>query len=119
LPGLLAAILYFLPQRYRLVCVKYQAAILVRITFMRVILNITIEQALIENAQAYAAEKNTTVSQLVEDYFKTFIRGRGKGSLLDVIDNMPKPQTNFPGKFDFKREYYEARAEKYGFGGNM
>jgi hypothetical protein len=83
--------------------------------FMKTRLNITIEENLLDKVKAYAAKQNSSVSQLVEDYFKTITRRSRKKSLLDIIDELPKPKVNLPKDFDFKEEYYKQRAKKYGF----
>jgi hypothetical protein len=82
---------------------------------MKTRLNITIEENLLDKVKAYAAKQNSSVSQLVEDYFKTITKRSRKKSLLDVLDELPKPKVNFPKHFDFKEEYYKQRAKKYGF----
>lgn len=83
--------------------------------FMKTRLNITIEENLLDKVKAYAAKQNSSVSQLVEDYFRTITKKSKRKSLLDVLDELPKPKVNLPEGFDFKEEYYKQRAKKYGF----
>ncbi len=82
---------------------------------MKTRLNITIEESLLDKVKAYAAKENSSVSRLVEDYFKTITKKRKRKSLLDIIDELPKPKVNLPKDFNFKEEYYKQRAKKYGF----
>jgi hypothetical protein len=82
---------------------------------MKARLNLTIEETLLEKVKNYAAEQESSVSQLVEDYFEQIVGKGKKPSLLDVLAAMPKSKTVFPEDFDFKKEYYEERKGKYGF----
>jgi lipopolysaccharide biosynthesis regulator YciM len=56
---------------------------------MKARLNITIEQTLLEEVKKIAAQKKTSVSELVEDYFKVITKPKRK-SLLEVLDELPK-----------------------------
>jgi hypothetical protein len=82
---------------------------------MKARLNITIEETLLEKVKTYAAEQESSVSQLVEDYFEQIVEKKNKPTLLDVLAGMPKSKNVFPENFDFKKEYYEERKGKYGF----
>ena len=82
---------------------------------MKARLNLTIEETLLEKVKNYAAQQESSVSQLVEDYFETITQQRAKPSLLDILRTMPKSKIEYPEDFDFKKEYYEERKGKYGF----
>jgi hypothetical protein len=56
---------------------------------MKARLNLTIEQSLLEEVKKFAAQKKTSVSELVEDYFKVITKPKRK-SLLEVLDELPK-----------------------------
>ena len=84
-------------------------------TFMKTRLNLTIDQDLLKKVKAYAERNNESISNLVEEYFEEIVRKPKKKSLLDILDELPKPKTNFPKDFDFVEEYYKANAKKYGF----
>jgi hypothetical protein len=86
---------------------------------MKATLHITVDAILLEKAKTYAAEKKVSISQLVEDCLRRITEKPSKLSLLDIIDNLPKSTTDFPENFDFKKEYYEDRKEKHGFGASM
>ena len=76
-------------------------------------LNITIDEALLEEAKKYANKQQTSLSQLVEDYFKKLASPRRK-NILDLMEEMPKPKRNLP-QGELKNLYYESRKKKYGF----
>lgn len=82
---------------------------------MKTRLNITIEKDLLEKVKAYAEKHDNSVSQLVEEYFEEIIKKPKKKSLLDLIEELPKPKIKYPEDFDFKKEYFKDRAKKYGF----
>lgn len=76
-------------------------------------LNITIDESLIEQAKRYAERHSISLSQLVEDYFKSLTRPARKKNILDVVRDLPTPKTNI---MDTGREaYYNQQKKKYGF----
>ena len=76
---------------------------------MKARLNITLEASLLETVKSFAAKKHTSISQIVEEYFKTITKKSGKKSLLDLLDELPEPGIHFPKDFDFEKEYYEEK----------
>jgi len=82
---------------------------------MKTRLNITIEETLLDKVKIYAVKHESSVSKLVEDYFRQLTKKTKKKSLLDIIDELPKSKLNLPEDFDFKKGYYEESAKKYGF----
>lgn len=89
--------------------------IFTKILIMKARLNITIEESLLEKVKDYAVQQESSVSQLVEDYFERLMKKRNKPSLLDFLDTLPKSTIKYPDDFDFQKEYYEERKAKYGF----
>ncbi|HCN83996.1 MAG TPA: hypothetical protein DIT07_10315 [Sphingobacteriaceae bacterium] len=79
---------------------------------MKAKLNLTIEQELLSKIKAYASNHDTSVSQIVEDYFEVLSRPKKKESFVEFIDKLPKPQID-PNR-NLRKEYYEAKAKKYG-----
>ena len=79
-------------------------------------LNKTVDNALMEEAKLYAAKHKTSLSQLVEEYFKTLTRQRPakKENILELMARLPKPKGKLP-EGDLKKLYYESRRKKYGF----
>ena len=76
-------------------------------------LNITISDHLLQLTKKYAYRHNTSVSQLVEDYFIRLTRPSKKRNVLDVIKDLPKPRLRKAG--DLKEKYYQEQKKKYGF----
>ena len=81
------------------------------INTMKARLNITIDQSLLEDVKQYATLKNTSVSELVEEYFKVLIQPKKK-SFIELIKELPKPKID--ENFDWKEEYYKDKMKKYG-----
>jgi chromatin segregation and condensation protein Rec8/ScpA/Scc1 (kleisin family) len=82
---------------------------------MKTRLNITIEENLLNKVKMYANKHDSSVSQLVEEYFETLIKKPERKSVIDLIEELPKPKDKYPPGFDFLKGYYKARAKKYGF----
>ncbi|HEY0056104.1 MAG TPA: DUF6364 family protein [Pedobacter sp.] len=82
---------------------------------MKAKINLSIEEKLIYKIKAYADEQHTSVSELVEEYFKKVVEKpkKSKSSLIELIESLPKPEIAFDE--DLKKQYYEERASKYGF----
>ena len=74
-------------------------------------LNITIDEKLLTGAKRYADRHHTSLSQLVEGYFKKIARP-GRKNIIDLIESLPR-STN--AVQDLKKEYYEGQKKKYGF----
>jgi len=75
-------------------------------------LNITIDEKLITGAKRFANRHKTSLSQLVETYFKR-ITGPNRKNIIDLIESLPKPRLDTQG--DLKKKYYEDQKSKYGF----
>lgn len=78
---------------------------------MKARLNLTIDQSLLEEVKQYATLKNTSVSELVEEYFKVIIQPKKK-SFVELIKELPKPKID--ENFDWKEEFYKDKMKKYG-----
>lgn len=76
-------------------------------------LNITIDEALMEQAKQFASKNNTSVSQLVERYFKGLVRPQKTKNIIQLIEQLP-PATLNKSK-DLKKDFYEDQKGKYGF----
>jgi fructose-1,6-bisphosphatase/sedoheptulose 1,7-bisphosphatase-like protein len=79
---------------------------------MKARLNITIDKEVLQNVKQLAEVQKTSVSELVENYFKTITQPVKKKSLSEYIKALPKP--NLPKDFNWKEEYYKAKTKKYG-----
>lgn len=77
-------------------------------------LNITVDPVLLEQAKRYASKRNTSISQLVEMYFRSLTRPGRKKTVIDLLRELPKPKGKVPGG-DLKKAYYGSQKKKYGF----
>ncbi len=82
---------------------------------MKAKINLSIDEKLVYKIKAYAEEKHTSVSELVEEYFKRVVEkpSKKKNSLIELIESLPKPEIN--PDTDLKKQYFEEQASKYGF----
>lgn len=55
-------------------------------------LNLTIDGALLDSMKAYAASKGMSVSELVESYFRSVTRPVQRKNILDLVDELEKPE---------------------------
>ncbi len=67
-------------------------------------LNITIDEKLLKDTKRYAKRHNTSISQLVEGYFKRITRP-GRKNIIDLIESFPKQRID-SGE-NLKKRYYE------------
>jgi hypothetical protein len=83
---------------------------------MKAKINLLIEEKLVYKIKAYAKEKHTSVSKLVEEYFKCVVeKPAKKNNLIDLIESLPKVDLPYTEDVDLKKQYYEENAAKYGF----
>lgn len=75
-------------------------------------LNIVIDDALADQAKRYAAKHQTSLSQLVEQYFKSLTRPARKKNILDLVSELPAPKLKIEG--DLKVNYFNQKKKKYG-----
>lgn len=80
---------------------------------MKARVNLTIEQDILSKAKKYASEIGVSVSELVENYLKNVSKKTDTESLINFIDRLEVPKID--ENIDFKKQYYEDKAEKYGF----
>ena len=80
-------------------------------------LNITIDAELLDKIKRYADKEEKSISSLVEEHFEKLISrkiGLTEGmSLVEYMQSLPK--FDFPENFDYKEEYYKAKAKKLGY----
>lgn len=76
-------------------------------------LNITVDHVIAEHAKLYAEKHQTSVSKLVETYFRKLTEPRHKKNILELLQDLPKP--NYQIRGDLKDNYYEQNKKKYGF----
>ena len=76
-------------------------------------LNLTIDGALLEAMKAYAAKRQMSVSELVENYFKHVTKPVHRRNILDLVDELEAPATD--PEVDLKELFYKEQGEKHGF----
>lgn len=84
------------------------------IRFMKARVNLTIEERLLSEIKSYAAEKQVSISELVEDYFKQLTKPAKRPTIFDMVKNLDIKE-KFEDIPDLKKAYYEDNAAKYGF----
>jgi hypothetical protein len=80
---------------------------------MKARLNLTIDEDLLNKVKVYAERRQSSVSQLVEEYFKNIVKSPKKQTIIDLIESLPKPDID--PNVDLKQAYYEENKKKYGF----
>ncbi|HEY9197261.1 MAG TPA: DUF6364 family protein [Mucilaginibacter sp.] len=80
---------------------------------MKAKLNLTVDNKLLSATKVYAKRKHTSVSALVEDYFKTIIKAPRRESILDLVEQLTPPIIDV--NTDLKELYHQNQAKKYGF----
>lgn len=82
-------------------------------------LNITIEENLLDKIKTYAEQNETSISSLVEEHFEALIKPKQKlkngMSLVEYMKSLPKSKVEYPEDYDWKEEYYKAKAKKMGY----
>ncbi|ANI88930.1 hypothetical protein A9P82_06250 [Arachidicoccus ginsenosidimutans] len=82
---------------------------------MKTRLNITIEENLLEKVKVFAIKKQTSISQMIENYLDSLVNSTNKEkNILDIIDKL-NPDQNLVADSYKKQNFYEQQHEKYGF----
>jgi hypothetical protein len=80
---------------------------------MKVRINLTIDDIILNKIKRYAENKKMSVSELVETYFKNLTKSGKKKSIIELVEGLKKP--SIPSGKDLKKAFYEDQAGKYGF----
>lgn len=80
---------------------------------MKARLNLTIDNILLEKIKQYAASKQVSVSELVEEYFKSVAQSKPRKTIIDLVEKLPRH--NIPADQDLKKGFYEEQSGKHGF----
>lgn len=81
---------------------------------MKTRLNITIEESVLLDVKQYAASKQISISQMVEEYFKNIIEpSLSKENIINMVEKLESP--SFNADEDLKKLFYEEQGGKYGF----
>ncbi|TFF40781.1 DUF6364 family protein [Mucilaginibacter psychrotolerans] len=68
-------------------------------------LNLTIEESLLQNIKQYARKQQTSVSDLVETYFKIITKPAKQVTFMDLVEELGPH--NIDPKADLKELYYQ------------
>jgi hypothetical protein len=79
---------------------------------MKTKLNLTIEDSLLADAKLFAKKQHTSVSELVEGYFKNITKSPKRKTIIDLVEQLDTPAIN--AHLDLKELYYQDQAKKYG-----
>lgn len=80
---------------------------------MKVRINLTIEGQLLSKVKRYAASKKTSVSELVEDFFKKVAKPSKRKTIIELLEKLEPHGLDL--KRDLKKEIYKEQSKKYGF----
>ncbi len=80
---------------------------------MKTRLNLTIDNNILASVKAYAASKETSLSELVENYFRQLARPGKRKNIITLVEKLEKPAID--SKLDLKEAFYKEQAGKYGF----
>ena len=80
---------------------------------MKTRLNLTIDDRLLSNMKVYAKKRETSVSDLVENYFKSVTKSKKRKNIIDLVEKLNTPSID--NKADLKELFYKNQAKKYGF----
>ena len=76
-------------------------------------LNITVDEEILNNVKRYAARKNISLSELIEQYFKTLTSTPRRKTIIQMVEELEKPKIE--SRAGLKEAYYEEQKKKYGF----
>jgi len=80
---------------------------------MKARLNLTIDNQLLDQMKRYASKQETSVSELVESYFKTLTKKTKNKNILDLVEKLEKPAIDTNA--DLKALFYKEQSKRYGF----
>lgn len=80
---------------------------------MKTRLNLTVEETLLDRIKKYASKKNTSVSELVESYFRLVLKPAGRENIIDMVEKLKQPDIS--DSVDLKNEFYNQQKKKHGF----
>lgn len=80
---------------------------------MKTRLNLTVEESLLDRIKKYASRKDTSVSELVETFFKSVLKPTRQDNIIDMVEKLKKPDID--ESVDLKKEYYHRQNKKHGY----
>ena len=80
---------------------------------MKARLNLTIDEHLLQSVKKIAEKNDTSVSELVESFFKRLSKPVRQKNVIDIIEKLTPPAISADA--DLKELYYKEQSKKYGF----
>ena len=80
---------------------------------MKTRLNLSIDTDLVKKMKAYALQKQTSISDLVDQFFRSVIKNRKRKSVVDLVEALDV--ASMPQSADLKEMFYLDQSAKYGF----
>ncbi len=80
---------------------------------MKTRLNLSIDRALVEEIKIFAFKKQISISEMVEQYFRSAVKSGKRKNIVELVEKLEKPAID--PTIDLKESYYKEQAKKYGF----
>ena len=80
---------------------------------MKTRLNLIIDSDLLVTIKSIANKNQTSVSELVEDYFKMIAKPAKCKNIIDLVESLPTPKIDI--EEDLIDLFYQTQSKKYGF----
>ncbi len=78
---------------------------------MKTRLNLTIDETLLKKVKQYAAKNETSLSELVENYFMILTKPKKKHNIIDLVESLEAP-TKISNNANLKDLFYKNQAKK-------
>jgi Family of unknown function (DUF6364) len=80
---------------------------------MKTRLNLSIDHALVEEMKTFASKKQTSISEMVEQFFRSAVKSGKRKNIVEIVEKLEKPAID--PTIDLKELYYKEQSKKYGF----
>lgn len=82
--------------------------------FMKTRLNLTIDDGLLNNMKIHAQKQGTSISELVENYFREITKPKKKKkNIIQLVEDLKTPSISTQA--DLKELFYKEQSSKHGF----
>lgn len=82
--------------------------------FMKTRLNLTIDDGLLNNMKIHAQKQGTSISELVENYFREIAKPKKKKkNIIQLVEDLKAPSISTQA--DLKELFYKEQSSKHGF----
>lgn len=82
--------------------------------FMKTRLNLTIDDGLLNNMKIHAQKQGTSISELVENYFREITKPKKKKkNIIQLVEDLKAPSISTQA--DLKELFYKEQSSKHGF----